>query len=358
MKILLLSRYDRLGASSRHRSYQYLAYLRSLGHVVEVSPLLSNLYVQRLYSGERRPIVEIGIAYMHRITQLLKSSSYDLIWLEYEAFPWVPHWLEVLLSGPASKIPCVVDYDDAIYHRYDQHASSLVRQVLGKKIDCVMREAALVIAGNEYIATRARNAGAKRVEIIPTVVNLDRYPVQPVPLNDMFTIGWIGTPQTWHYLMEVREALKTVCEGGMARVVIVGPTAINLEGVPFETRPWKEETEIQEISKFDVGIMPLVDSPWERGKCGYKLIQYMACSRPVIASPIGVNSSIVEHGTNGYLARSSEEWTTSLKALQANRSLRNRMGLAGRTKVEKHYCVSVMAPQFAQLLADAARGHR
>ncbi len=262
MKILLLSRYDHLGASSRYRSYQYLPYLREQGFDITVAPLLDSVYIQRLYSGRRASLFNVVRSYARRVFQLFQSNRYDLICLEKEAFPWIPAWLESLLFRCG--VPYVVDYDDAVFHRYDQHASSFVRWLLGKKIDYVMRSAELVVAGNAYLARRAADAGARRVEILPTVVDLSRYPLVSPPENPVFTIGWIGSPVTSRYLKEVQPALKEVCGDGAARVVAIGAATLDLAEVPLEVKPWTEATEVQGLQQFDVGIMPLPDSPWQK----------------------------------------------------------------------------------------------
>ena len=301
--------------------------------------------------------MDIARSYLQRTSNLLQARTYDLIWLEYEAFPWVPYSIERLLCSFASRVPYVVDYDDAVFHRYDQHVSRLVRLGLGEKIDRVMERAAVVIAGNDYLAIRAKEAGAKKIVILPTVLDLERYPDGSSPQNSVFTIGWVGTPQTSHYLETVREALKHVCADRNGRVSIVGARNVDLGDVPYEIRPWSLETEVQEISGFDVGIMPLPDSPWERGKCGHKLIKYMACSLPVVASPVGVNGTIVEHGTNGFLARTTDDWIRALTTLREDPALRIKMGRAGRLKVERMYNTSVTAPRLAALLREASKGH-
>lgn len=351
MKILLLCRYGYLGASSRYRFYQYLPYLREQGFEITVSPLLDNVYIQRRYSGQRTSLQKMVLTYVQRICSLLQCARYDLIWLEKEALPWIPSWLESLLYK--SRVPYLVDYDDAIFHQYDQHPSSLVRSLVGKKIDQVMHKAAMVIVGNDYLGDRARQAGATKVEILPTVIDLERYPLVSQSENKVFTIGWIGSPLTCGYLREIHPALKEVCRDGTARVVAIGAGGLELEGVPLEIKPWCEATEVQEIQQFDVGIMPLSDSPWEWGKCGLKLIQYMACACPAIGSPIGVNQKIIDKGINGFQASRLEEWVEALQTLKNDRILRQCMGKAGRVKIEQQYCLQALAPKLAQLLREA-----
>ena len=348
MNILLLSRYGPLGASSRIRSYQYLPYLKSQGIDVTVAPLLNDGYVKALYSGKAKPLFSIFGSYMRRLGNILKSRSFDLVWVEYELFPWLPAWMEIIMSY--IDIPYIVDYDDAIFHRYNMHSRAMVRVLLGTKIDAVMRHAELVIVGNEYLGDYARKAGAKRVECTPSVIDPDRYNSIPPPENLVFTIGWIGSPATVKYLQLIRASLAEVCKNGSARLVLVGSGQFKLDGVPTEIHAWSEETEVTEIQSFDVGIMPMPDSAWAQGKCGYKLIQYMACARPVVASPVGVAPIMINDNINGFLANATKDWVKALCALRENYSLRERMGKAGRMKVERQYSIQVTAPLLVSLL--------
>lgn len=348
MHLLLLTRYGPLGSASRVRFYQYLPYLQAHGLKITVSPLLADEYVQRLYTGKRQSLTFLARAYLTRLRALLTAQKFDLIWLEKEALPWLPASLENALT----RVPIVVDYDDAVFHRYDLHSNPLVRASLGRKIDAVMRHAALVIAGNDYLATRAQNAGANHIEILPSVVDITRHQPTNQPNNQPspLTIGWIGAPVTAPYLHAIQPALAEICTESDTRVILVGSGPLSLPNVPLAIRPWTEATEVENIQQFDVGLMPLPDEPFERGKCGYKLIQYMACALPVIASPVGVNQTIVEPGINGFLATTPEDWVKALRTLQQNPTLRRQMGLAGRQKVEEFYSLQANAPKLRKLL--------
>jgi glycosyltransferase involved in cell wall biosynthesis len=344
MKVLLLSRYDDLGASSRVRYLQYLTHFANLGWTVEVSPFLSNDYLTALYSSKSR-LRYVVLAYMRRLLSMLKAGKFNVLIIEKELFPFLPAWFERILS--CLKIPYVVDYDDAQFHRYDTHRYAVVRTALGHKIDSVMRNASVVIVGNEYLAKRAYQAGAKRIEIIPTVVDTSRYLPSDSKVDDLPIVGWIGTPQTSKYLKELLPVFDRLKHKIPVRFVAVGARSIDFVGTPIETISWSIDTEISSIQSFSIGIMPLPDSPWERGKCGYKLIQCMACAKPVIASPVGVNSEIVEPGINGYLARSLEEWYDHLYRLLTNIESRYLMGLNGRQKVMLRYSIQSQASRFS-----------
>jgi glycosyltransferase involved in cell wall biosynthesis len=218
-----------------------------------------------------------------------------------------------------------------------------------------MRDAAIVVAGNDYLAARARAAGAREVVVVPSVVDLDAYPMTPPIAAAVPVIGWIGSPSTEGSLDAVAGALARVCAGGRARVVLVGAR----EGrrrwpFPCEVRPWIPGGEAAAIAGFTVGIMPLPDDPWSRGKCGYKLVQYMACGRPAVASPVGANRDIVVPDVTGLLATSEEEWEQALARLLGDDALRARLGRAGRAHVESGYALQRTAPIVAGLLRRAS----
>jgi glycosyltransferase involved in cell wall biosynthesis len=343
MNILLLCRYPRLGASSRLRSFQYLPALAEHGIQVTVSPLFSENYLELFYrSGRKRPRDLIS-AYGGRLKQLFKARHYDLLWVEKELFPWLPATVEVLLGRFG--IPFIVDYDDAIFHRYDHSSSLWIRKLLGKKIDRVMLSAAMVTVGNDYLGDRAKAAGARSVMHLPTVVDTQRYKLKVTTQSQPFTIGWIGSPTTARYLALIREPLKSLAKKRAIRLLVVGAEVEEIPGVSVESLAWSEAREAELIQMFDVGVMPLADEFWERGKCGYKLIQYMASGLPVVASPIGVNKEIVEHGVNGYLAEGIEDWKGYLQTLIDDPQLRAEMGSKGRGKVEQNYSLKVTIPR-------------
>lgn len=352
MRILLLSRYSPRGPSSRLRHYQFLPALAEAGISVAVAPLLPDSYLEALYAGRPRPLRSIAVAYAARIRQMAAAESFDLLWIEKELLPWFPYGAErwILKSAP----PYIVDFDDAWFHHYDRSRWSLVRGLLGQKLDTLMRHATLVTVGNDYLATRAESAGARSVAILPTVVDISRYPTAPGPGGDLPAVGWIGSPITDHYLGLVEEPLRRMVMGDEARLCLVGATPAALSTLPAERYEWREDTETGHIAAFDIGIMPLADTPWERGKCGYKLIQYMACGKPVVASPVGINRDIVEHGVNGFLAETPDEWAGALRRLAADPDLRQRLGAAGRAKVERHYSLMGTAPRLVELLRGAA----
>lgn len=363
IKVLALTKYGRLGASSRMRTLQYMPWFQQAGLQVTVQPLLSDELLQARYErgGYGLSLLQ---AYAHRLSALMTRQKFDVVWIEKEALPWWPLWMELSLLGG---VPYVLDYDDAIFHNYDQHIYTWVRRMFGRRLDGLMTQAALVVGGNNYLANRARDAAAPRVKVVPTVIDLVRYPypfhasaTAPkafLKTDDLPRIVWIGSPLTVHYLQLLREPLLALARRQPFILRVIGGGAVDLPGVPVEVVQWAENTEVKNISDCDVGVMPLLDSSWERGKCGYKLIQYMACGLPVVASNVGVNAEIVQHGENGFLVNTPDEWVTALSNLLGDKSLSTQMGLAGRQQVEHSYCIQKTGPRMAALLRSVAERH-
>lgn len=369
MNLLIFSRYSNTQASTRMRFSLFVPALKAGGFQVELFPIVNDGTI----GGKADGILGVYALLKSRINSLLNvqrklknTASDTLIHVHLEFFPWLPYWLEKLLFKLSGHKYFSVELDDAWFHRYDNHRVGLVRWLLGKKIDNVMRDATCVIAGNAYIADRARAAGAKRVEIVPTVVDTDKYAaVKPsigftdVSQNskeDKFpVIGWIGSPSTTQFLWVIEAVIRELTAKKIARFVAFGADAQQLVGLPVTVLPWDESAEISTLYGFDIGIMPLRDSMFERGKCGYKLIQYMACGLPVVASPVGVNSNIVLNSESGYLAATDEEWVTYLTLLCNDSILRSNFGKVGLKRAIDHYSLKTAAPKVVSIFQSLAR---
>jgi glycosyltransferase involved in cell wall biosynthesis len=348
MKIALFTRYSSLGASSRLRSLQFIPYLESAGFHVTVTPFFDDEYLLNLYAGRRNFFKSLKF-YAARADDCMRARDAEIIWLEKELFPWIPWALERMALKRLP--PYVVDYDDAVFHRYDYDAKGIAKALLHDKIDQVMHSAACVMAGNSYLSDRARSAGASRIEFVPTVVDTDGYfPGLGDRDFSRVRVGWIGTPNTWRkYAEPVYRILKGSLSRSGASFRAIGASLEPKSEDNFECVPWVEAEEIGMIQSLDIGIMPLQDDPWARGKCGYKLIQYMACGIPVVASPIGVNSEIVEDGVTGFLAETESDWLDAVSCLTQDANLRKVMGDAGRCRVEERYSLQAWAPRVAKL---------
>lgn len=371
-KILYFTKYSRNAGSSRLRSFQYFPFLEEAGFKVEVSPLFGEHYLEHLYAGKSTK-KEAFNGYLKRFLKIFSVKNDEVLIIEKELFPYFPAFAEQILKVLGVKY--IVDYDDAVFHNYDLSSNTFIKSILGNKIDTVMKNAAVVVAGNSYLAERAKNAGANRIEIIPTVIDLDRYPLNTETENirkdniqsseksdhqnnstPKFVIGWIGTKSTFekHLLPQKSWILKAQEIEGV-EFHIVGITANENLGEKVKYIPWTEASEVSEIQKFDVGIMPLEDSPWEKGKCSYKIIQYFACGIPAIASPIGMNREVVIPHENGFWASADEEWLTAIKTLKQSKELQNNLGLQGRSAVENTYSIQVTAKKWIGILNDNIR---
>lgn len=393
-RILFLPKYPRMGASSRVRTFQFLPLWEEVGYQVKVSSFFNEAYLKSLYAHVRPGVGNVLGCYLKRLGLLLTAWRYDVLIVEKELFPYVPAYAEFLLKLIGKKF--ILDYDDAVFHNYDLSKNKLVRKWMGDKIDRVMQNATMVWAGNDYLTERALKAGAKRVVRMETVIEGGKYfggigngekrignrdkgmgngdkgkglgnvelgikneergvmsdelRVKSDELRvkneelDRVWVGWIGSPSTMKYLRGILPVLEKMGEEVEFGLLIVnGELRIKNEDLggylDIKHIVWTEEGEVEAIRKMDIGIMPLPDDPWERGKCAYKLIQYMACGLPVVASPVGMNTEVVTQGENGFLAASEEDWIEALKTLILDASLRKRMGEKGLELVRERFTV-------------------
>lgn len=353
IRVLALTKYARRASSSRYRFLSYIPLLAENGVSVTAVPLLSNDYVDRLFAGRRADPADLARSFLRRVRAVSSAHRYDLLWIEGELLPRFPALAERVLR--ALKFPYVVDIDDAIFHTYDQHPHIFFRKVLNRKIDVVLAGAAAVAAGNQYLAERAVQAKAQRVVIVPTAVDDRAYARVARSDRDTLTFGWVGSPGTAHYLRTIQTELERLCRSLPATARLIGIAPDGSAPPEFIYRPWSEETEIEELAMCDIGIAPLFDGPWERGKCGLKAIQYMASGMPVLAANVGVSPSLVVHGETGFLYRDGAEFTAFARQLASDRQLRRSMGEAGRQRVRSRFSVHDWVEVVRELLVTSAR---
>ncbi|KAB8036833.1 glycosyltransferase [Silvanigrella paludirubra] len=328
--ILLLSKYDNLGPSSRVRFFQYIKYLEENGLKITIQPLMPNSYIESIMSGKKFNKFKVFYYYFRRFIFLLfYQKKYDLIWLEKELFPYSPYVIEKFLL----KKDYILDYDDAVFHLYDKNKSSLIRFFLSKKISKIMYSSKLVICGNQYLREYAEQAKAKNIITIPTVVSKKKYDIQELKENDNdnIIIGWIGSSTTEIYLKDIESVFSKLSKDFKIELHCIGAKNLKINNVNLKIIPWSDSTEVELLRKIDIGIMPLHFGHFEQGKCGYKLIQYMALSKPVIASPVGVNKMLVQNNINGFLANNLDEWYNFLTILLKDKEKRLAMGAEGKS---------------------------
>jgi len=349
IKVLGLALYGPLAASTRYRLYQYVPGLASLGVDLQIRHLLGDDYLRARFSGGVLPITTMLKDGFARLGDLLHQNDYDAVMLHCELIPLMPGWLERTLILK----PYIYDFDDAFYLKYRSGRMRWANPLLGAKFDTVMAGAATVTAGNQVLANYAKMHNTN-TRFLPTVVDTTRY--VPKPANrggKVFTVGWIGSPSTAPYLSELAIPLSAIGQEGPVRLIVIGGKAPIVPNVTVIEQDWSEDTELDLINSFDVGLMPLPNDDWARGKCAFKLIQYMACAIPVIASPVGANVEVVNDAC-GLMPSTQQEWSDALRLLRDQPSLRDEMGRAGRERVVQHYSVHQTLPLLAKVVCQAA----
>ncbi len=260
-------------------------------------------------------------------------------------------WTSLQLTLLCRANPRIIfDFDDALMFRDQKHGQRLRARTFAKflrTIDCC----AAVVAGNEFLACFARG-GSRDVLVLPTPIDIAKYRLKQERTGRGNVIGWLGLSDGFRYLEQIAPALRRLSEiFPELRLKVVSDQAFALDGVRVENELWRGENEEANLAGFDVGIMPLADSAWTRGKCSYKILQYMGVGTAVVASPVGMNAEVIASGENGFLAASEDEWVRSIGALLENSDLRTRFGKASRQLVERNYS----AERFAECYVDLMR---
>ena len=348
IKVLGLALYGPLAASNRYRLGQYAPGLASMGIDLQIRHLLGDDYLHSQFTGGALPITSILKDCLARIGDLWHQNDYDAVMLHCELVPLMPGWLERALI----RKPYIYDFDDAFYLKYLSGRMRLASPLLARKFDTIMAGAAAVTAGNNVLADNARQHNAN-THYLPTVVDTMRYLPQTNSRSSLvFTVGWIGSPSTAPYLSELIAPLSAMGQESVVRFIVVGGKAPKIPNVSVVEVNWHEHTELDLINSFDVGVMPLPDNDWARGKCAFKLIQYLACAVPVIASPVGANVDVVNIEC-GLLTSTSQEWLDALRLMRDQPTARAKMGEAGRERVVQHYSLHRNLPVLADVIRKA-----
>lgn len=337
-KLLVLPRYGSDGASSRVRFEQYFPHLAKRGFSTMSHSFFSDRYLGLRYGGQFFGI-EVVRSYARRVWALVRNRDADIFWVEKELFPWVPWNLEKCFYPRKSRV--IVDYDDASYLLYESHQWKLVRATLGNKMAKMADWTSLTVVGNDFLARWFLSKSSGEVIVIPSTVRLKKgtAPEKSSSQTRKPVFGWIGTPVTWtKYVAPHLRFFEELAVTNNAEFWIIGSGVMPDDtGGSLCFFEWDEENLDSLLNQFDVGVMPLSVGPWENGKCGYKLLQYMAHGKAVVASPVGVNSQIVEHGVNGFLASSHDEWRFALSHLLRHPEERNRLGESGYETVAARF---------------------
>lgn len=281
---------------------------------------------------------------------LARANQYQYIYIHREAAPLGPPILEWFLAKVLGK-KIIYDFDDAIWIPNISSENSIVALLKSFwKVASICKWSYKVSAGNNYLATYAQNSGAKQVLKIPTVVNtLSRYNCLKKHHDGPLVLGWTGSHSTLKFLDDVIPIIQELQTKYEFTFLVIADKKPELKLKSWVFCPWNEQTEIEDLLKIDIGIMPLTQDKWSEGKCGFKLIQYLSLGIPAIAQSVGVNKLIVEHGVNGFMADTAAEWITSISSLLNDADLRQSMGMEGRRKVMEKYSIAAQKDAFLQL---------
>lgn len=333
-KLLMLPISDRRGASARYRVYQFETALRAAGFDLHIEPPApKGKGLSRVMNRRREERRFLGLA---------KEADVVFIQKRLLSCGFVDG-----LAGTGK--PIVFDFDDAIFTSAHKTRSATTRRRVLLRLKRVLEVSSLVLAGNRYLAEFA-GEHARHVEIVPTSVDVERYPVKEHAAIDPVVLGWTGSSATQPYLDLIAPVLEDAVNEMRLKFVVVSDGEYGLPGVDIDCRRWSEETEMDDLLNFDIGLMPLVDNEWTRGKCALKALQYMAAGIPPVCEAVGAAREIIDHGEDGFLCESHEEWNDAIRQLAGDASLRAEIGRKGRAKVEDRFSLRGTGERLAQLL--------
>ncbi len=361
MKALFLASSGIRDPASRTRVFQYLPLLRDRGLEPDVKVVVADsVYAKGVDRGRFWKLwyyVTVIWLYLKAGTRtVVRASCYDVIFIQRVLFPFP---LPTLLRRHRHKV--IYDFDDAIFTTERVEATGLERLrswFHGRSLGPVLAAAAHAVVENEYTAGYAERCGTSTT-VITGPIDTRRYNPGLREDGASVVIGWIGSPSTAEYIELIRGPLETLADQHPGLVLrIVGASGLQFGRLTVDEREWSLETEVADLRTFDIGLMPLPDNPWTQGKGGYKILQYSAMGLPVVASPVGVNSRLVDHGVSGFLASSGAEWVSHLNGLINDAALRRKMGRAGRSKMERCYALDRAADRLFSLFSSVGGASR
>lgn len=327
-----LALYGPESAGARYRLMQYNDGLKKQKIVLTVHHLLKKEFLDWRFHKKKFPFLKILKSYLYRAYCLFLNNQYGLIIIHCELFPYTPFFLEKILLKNKKFI---YDMDDAFFLRYF-NAPFLIRLLLKDKFVNIIKNADAVTAGNYHLYSYAKKLNFNTY-YMPTVLDPNIFlPNKRIKVNNKITIGWIGSHSTFPYLFEIINSLSIVGRSYNIDFVIIGGYKLNVSNVNVISYEWDEKTEINLINTFDIGIMPIPKNEWSKGKCGFKLLQYMSCEIPVIATNFGANLDIVDSKV-GILVDTENDWVNAFTLLIQNENLRNELGKNGRNKIISEY---------------------
>lgn len=354
-KILFLVPYPLSKApSQRFRVEAFFPSLEKTGLKFSVHSFLDKKTWARLYQKGGLFLKSWGIikGFLKRwITIVFHIPFYDFIFIHRESAPIGPPIFEWIVAKLYRK-KIIYDFDDAIWIPNTSSANQLINWCKASwKVKYICKWSFKIVVGNNFLYNYAIQFNDNVIKI-PTCIDLKKSSAQNrEPNGEMLNIGWTGSHSTLKYLDKIVPTINELQKSIDFNFLVIADKDPSLPLKNFEFIPWNASTEVEDLCRLDIGIMPLVSDAWSEGKCGFKLVQYFACEIPAIASPVGVNKIIIEQGVNGFLCETDNEWELSLKTLLANEFLRKQMGKAGRKKIEEQYSIQSFGKKFVELFS-------
>ena len=340
----------------RYRIEQWEPILSKYGVEITYEPFeCEDLHTLLYKSGHLRRKLKLVANALARRTSLMRSvGNFDLVYVFREAALLGPAFFERWISRAG--IPMVFDFDDAIFVSYKSPSNGYVSYLkFAGKTGNICRLASQVMVGNPYLADYATKFNS-RVTVVPTTIDTSKYQPQRKENADPPVIGWTGSYSTVQHLDTLRVALEKLASRERFHLRVIGtPEYAAVQGLQIDAMPWRAATELEDLREIDIGVMPLPDDDWSKGKCGLKALQFMALGIPTVCSPVGVNTEIIQDGANGFIARTEEEWIEKLTQLLRSSELRSRLGDAGRKTVEEKYSAETQAPRVYEILKSVVR---
>ncbi len=339
-KILFLSPYPiGIGPSQRFRFEQYLNFISEKYEITQKTFWNEkSWYILFSNSNYLLKFYYLTLAFAKRKLLILSINKYDIVFIHREVAHIGPPIFEWIIKFIFKK-RIIYDFDDAIWHLDYSDKNKIVRFFKSPwKVKYICKWAEVIITGNYYLANYAKQYN-KNVKIIPTTINTEYHKPKKENQSKKITIGWTGTLTTLKQLQLIINVLKKIEYNYGVYFLVISNDNPNLELNNYKFVKWQKKTEINDLQEIDIGVMPLFNNEWEKGKCGFKGLQYMALEIPAIMSPVGVNTEIIQDGINGFLANTEDEWFEKLSLLIEDKTLRKKLGKAGRKTVIEKYSV-------------------
>ena len=353
-KILVLCPHPENHAPGQRLKYeQYFEFLRDNNYEIQVSSFMTVSFQNIIYSKGKfiRKVLWTLAGYFRRIYDLFRLPFYDGVYVFLYVTPFGPPFFEFLTRMLNKNI--IYDIDDMVFLKTKSGINQSFSWLKGRrKMQYMMKHAKHVITCTDTLDSYARKYNQNTTNISSTI-NTDTYiPTNRYNNSNQLVLGWSGSHSTSQYLYLLKSVLQNISSARSVKILVIGDASFNIDGIELEALPWRESTEVDDLTRIDIGLYPLPDEPWVYGKSGLKALQYMALGIPTVASAVGMNYKVIEDGVSGFLVKNDQEWITTITQLIDDPALRARVGEASRLRVLNTYSVKVNQPTYLSIFKE------